>query len=175
LPEAEAAAAAELGIEKLTVSPAAMRLPLQVDSPAISALPTSHQWSRPPVVAGLGLGFSAAGFDCAGVLGCGIDSVVGLTGGGDRNGMGGGGDGDGVGSGGDGDGQGGGGGSLWWKSRRMLMAFVGSSPAMWSARMMSICGVSTPSTARTVATCSSLPLPFPISPRLGLLAESPRK
>jgi hypothetical protein len=141
----EAAAAAELGIEKLTGSPAAMRLPLQVDSPAISALPTSHQWSRPPMVAGLGLGFSAAGFDCAGVLGGRIDSAVGLTGGG----------------GGDGEG---GGGSLWWKSRRMLMAFVGSSPAMWRARMMSISGVSSPSTARTVATCSPLPISFPMSP-----------
>jgi hypothetical protein len=42
---AAAVAAAAVGKEKVTASPGAIRLPLQVDSPAISAFPTSHQCS----------------------------------------------------------------------------------------------------------------------------------
>ena len=77
-----AAAAASLGKEKVTASPGAIRLPLQVDSPAISALPTSHQCSPAPapeplVVAGAGaaLGFSAVGLGRAGALLGGVDSA----------------------------------------------------------------------------------------------------
>lgn len=167
-----AVAAAALGKEKVTASPGAILLPLQVDSPAITALPTSHQFSpaaaqAPLVVAGAGaaLGFSAVGLDRAGALLGGVDSarvLASFPGGGD----------------GDGDGDGVGGAGLWSKSRRMLMALVGSSPAMWSARMMSISGMPSPSTARTMATCSSRSLP--ISPREAaavpaLLAPGPRK
>ena len=121
---AATAAAAALGKEKVTASPGAIRLPLQVDSPAISALPTSHQCSPAPaplVVAGAGaaLGFSAMGLGRAGALLGGVDSARVLAG---------------FPGGGEGEGEGvvrrGGGGGLWSKSRRMLMALVGSSPAM---------------------------------------------
>ena len=153
-------AAAALGKVKVTASPEAIRLPLQVDSPAISALPTSHQCSPPPplVVGAAGLDFSAVGMGRVGAFlgggGGGFEStraLAGFPGGGE-------GDGDGVGVGVGGRG----GAALWLKSRRMLMALVGSSPAMWRARMMSISGVPSPSTARTMATCSSRS--FPISP-----------
>jgi hypothetical protein len=163
---AAAVAAAAVGKEKATASPGAIRLPLQVDSPAISALPTSHQCSPPPLVVagagvGAGLGFSAVGLGWVGALVGGVDSVrilEGLTGSWEE-------DGDGVGV----------GGGLWSKSRRMLMALVGSSPAMWSARMISISAVPSPSTARTMATCSSRCRSFPISAGVAALPTPARE
>jgi hypothetical protein len=111
------------------------------------------------VGAGAGLGFSVVGLGWVGALLGGVDSVrvlAGLTGGGE----------------GEGDG---GGGGLWSKSRRILMTLVRSSPAMWSARMMSISAVPSPSTARTMATCSSRSRSFPISPGVAALPTPARE
>jgi hypothetical protein len=135
-----------LGKLKVTTSPEVIRLPLQVDSPTISALPTSHQCSSLPPLLVVDLGFSAVGMGRVGALHGGVESTRALAG------FPGEGEGDGQGK---GDGDGGRGGAALLRSRRMLMALVGSSPAMWRARMMSISGVPSPSTMRTMATCSS--------------------
>lgn len=69
-----------LGMVKVTVSPEAIRLPLQVDRPAISALPTSHQCSPPPPLVVAGLGFSAVGMGRVGALLGGVESTTALAG-----------------------------------------------------------------------------------------------
>jgi hypothetical protein len=159
-----AVAAAAAGKEKVTASPGAIRLPLQVDSPAIPAFPTSHQCSPPPLVgggagSGAGLGFPVVGLGWVGVLFGGVDSVRVLAGLAGR---------------GEGESDGGGGG-LWSKSRRISMTLVRSSLVMRSARMMSISAVPSPSTARTIATCSSRSRSFPISPAVAALPTPARE
>lgn len=148
------------GKEKATVSPAWMRLPLQVESPDTSALPINHQSLSSPLsllLSSLSLGreSGAGGVEEEKGRDGGVEEDEGRGGGVEEE------DGGGGGGGGGGEGIGGGRGRKWRVSKMMLMAAVGSLLAKCKARIMSISLYSGPTTDLTTSICSSLAF-FPI-------------